>query len=81
MQSYKKIKTAVSSWPVSWQLIAHKPKAFNQAQTRADTDLREAVEKLSQVRQQIEMEKMPLSTKIATLEAEVIEARKNEIVY
>ncbi|MEC7236192.1 MAG: hypothetical protein VXV86_05885, partial [Verrucomicrobiota bacterium] len=42
--------------------------AFDQAQTRADTDLREAVETLSQVRQQIEKEKLPLSTKIATLD-------------
>ena len=50
--------------------------AFNQAQTRADADLREAIETLSQVRQQIEEEKLPLSTKIATLEAEVIEVRR-----
>ena len=76
MQSCKKIKTG-SIFLVSI-LAAHcaQAQAFDQAQTRADTDLREAVETLSQVRQQIEKEKLPLSTKIATLEAEVIEVRK-----
>jgi biopolymer transport protein ExbB len=76
MQSYNKIKTA--SIILLSVLAANytQAQAFNQAQTRTDTDLRQAVETLSQVRQQIEKEKLPLSTKIATLEAEVIEVRR-----
>ena len=54
MQSCKKIKTG--SIILVSILAAHcaQAQAFDQAQTRADTDLREAVETLSQVRQQIE---------------------------
>ena len=76
MQSYKKIKTG--SIILASILVAYcaQAQAFKQAQTRTDTDLREAVETLSQVRQEIEKEKLPLSTKIATLEAEVIEVRR-----
>ena len=75
MQSYNKIKTV--SIILVGILVAYcaQAQAFNQAQTRADADLRQAVETLSQVRQQIETEKLPLSTKIAILEAEVIEVR------
>ena len=76
MQSYNKIKTA--SIVVVSLLAAYcvQAQAFNQAQTRADEDLRHAVDALSQERQQIEKEKLPLSTQIATLEAEVIEVRR-----
>ena len=76
MQSYNKIKTG--SIILACILVAYcaQAQAFNQAQTRADADLRQAVETLSQVRQQIETEKLPLSTKIAILEAEVIEVRR-----
>ena len=76
MQSYKKIKTGSIILACILAAYCAQAQAFNQAQTRADADLRQAVETLSDVRQQIEKEKLPLSTKIATLEAEVIEVRR-----
>ena len=76
MQSYNKIKTGSIILVCILVACCAQAQAFNQAQTRADADLRQAVETLSQVRQQIETEKLPLSTKIAILEAEVIEVRR-----
>ena len=76
MQSHRNIKIGSVILTSILATYCAQAQAFNQAQTRADTDLREAVETLSQVRQQIEKEKLPLSTKIATLEAEVIEVRR-----
>ena len=76
MQSYQKIKTGSIILVSILTTYCAQAQAFNQAQTWADTDLREAVETLSQVRQQIEKEKLTISTKIATLEAEVIDVRR-----
>jgi len=76
MQSYNKIKTASIVVVSLLATYCVQAQAFNQAQARADEDLRQAVDTLSQVRQQIEKEKLPLSTQIATLEAEVIEVRR-----
>ena len=76
MHSYSKIKTAILLAASIWVAYCGQAQAFNQAQVRADEDLRQAIDTLSQVRQQIEQDKLPLSTQIATLEAEVIEVRR-----